>query len=67
MGKQTNRFSQHRHTVSIHSVIREKTDLAKTYAEDGAFHTAARVLEDLATVVSRHAVATTPRDLRQEA
>ncbi|TIW27763.1 MAG: hypothetical protein E5V63_08200 [Mesorhizobium sp.] len=61
--KQTNRFSQHRHTMSIHGVIREKTDLAKIYAEDGAFHTAARVLEDLATVVSRHAVATSPRDL----
>lgn len=63
MRKQINRFSQHRNAPSIHAIIREKTDLAKTYAEDGAFHTAARVLEDLATVVSRHAVATDPRDL----
>ncbi|TIV45074.1 MAG: hypothetical protein E5V96_13050 [Mesorhizobium sp.] len=62
MSKQTNRFSQHRKN-SIHAIIREKTDLARIYAEDGAFHTAARVLEDLATVVSRHAVVTTPRDL----
>ncbi|RRH98055.1 hypothetical protein EH240_19860 [Mesorhizobium tamadayense] len=63
MSKQTNRFSQHRDTTSIRAVIQEKTDLAKIYAEDGAFHSAARVLEDLATVVSRHAVATAPRDL----
>jgi len=67
MRKQANRFSQHRNTTSIHTVIREKTDLARIYAEDGAFHTAARVLEDLATVVSRHAIATAPRDLQQEA
>lgn len=63
MRKQTNRFSQHRNATSIHTVIREKTDLAKIYAEDGAFHSAARVLEDLATIVSRHAIATTPTDL----
>ncbi|RWE78520.1 MAG: hypothetical protein EOS63_17340 [Mesorhizobium sp.] len=50
------RFSQHRDTTSIHAVIRDKTDLAKVYAEDGAFHSAARVLEDLATIVSRHAM-----------
>lgn len=43
--------------MNIHRLIEEKTDLAKTYADDGAFHSAARVLEDLATHVSRHAVA----------
>lgn len=51
------RFSQHRDTTSIHAVIRDKTDLAKVYAEDGDVHSAARVLEDLATIVSRHAAA----------
>lgn len=61
MSKQTNRFSQHR----IHGIIREKTDLARIYAQDGAFHTAARVLEDLATVVNRHALEC-DRDLRQD-
>ncbi|MER9912678.1 hypothetical protein NKJ71_18815 [Mesorhizobium sp. M0050] len=65
MAKQTNRFSQHRDTQSIHAVIQEKTDLAKIYAEVGDFHTAARVLEDLATVVTRHAVASTPVDLQE--
>ncbi|MEI9410738.1 hypothetical protein [Mesorhizobium salmacidum] len=55
MSKQANRFSQHRRSP-IHTLITEKTDLARIYAEDGAFHTAARVLEDLATVVSRHAL-----------
>lgn len=64
MAKQTDRFSQHR-KGPIHTLIREKTDLARIYAEDGAFHTAARVLEDLATVVCRHAVATTQVDLRE--
>lgn len=54
--KRTNRPSEHRATMTIHGVIQEKTDLAKTYAEDGAFHSSARVLEDLATIVSRHAV-----------
>ena len=39
-----------------HKVIREKTELAKTYAEDGAFHTAARILEELAKDVKQHAV-----------
>lgn len=43
--------------MTVHQLIEEKTELAKTYAEDGAFHTAARVLEDLATHVSRHALA----------
>lgn len=55
--------------MNIHQLIDEKTDLAKTYAEDGGFHSAARVLEDLATHVSRHAAAcdaaaATPKLLR---
>lgn len=35
--------------------IREKSDLAHTYAEDGAYHSAARILTDLAKEVSEHA------------
>jgi hypothetical protein len=37
--------------------IREQTDLARTYAKDGAFHTAARVLLDLGDEVKAHAIA----------
>jgi len=41
--------------MNIHEHINEKTELAKTYAEDGAFFSAARVLKDLAGDVHRHA------------
>lgn len=36
--------------------IREQTKLAQTYADDGAYHTAARVLETLADEVKAHAI-----------
>lgn len=35
--------------------IKERTELALIYAEDGAYHSAARVLADLHTEVRRHA------------
>lgn len=42
---------------SIHSLIREQVGLAKTYADDGAFHTAASVLRRLADSLEAHASA----------
>lgn len=42
---------------SIHTIMRNQVSLAKTYAEDGAFHSAARVLRELALTVEAHAVA----------
>lgn len=46
--------------------IREKCDLATIYADDGAYHSAARVLRELAEEVQRHAdrVHTAPQDGR---
>ncbi|MEQ9244505.1 MAG: hypothetical protein RLO21_00805 [Nitratireductor sp.] len=41
--------------MSIHELIREKTELAKLYAEDGAFHSASRILRELAAAVQQHA------------
>ena len=35
--------------------IREQCDLAQTYAEDGAYHTASRILSELAAAVTVHA------------
>lgn len=46
--------------MTIHDKIRQQTDLAKTYAEDGAFNSAARVLRDLAIVLEAHAKACDP-------
>lgn len=40
--------------MSIHDLIRERTDLAKTYAEDGAFRSAAGVLRQLADDLDLH-------------
>jgi len=41
--------------TDMRELIREKTDLAVTYAEDGAYISAARTLEDLAKQVRAHA------------
>lgn len=41
---------------SIHALIASQTELAMTYAFDGAFHSAARVLRDLANQVETHAI-----------
>lgn len=43
--------------MTIHEKIAELTELGKTYAEDGAFHSAARVFSDLSHVVKAHAKA----------
>lgn len=40
---------------NIHTVIKEQTGLAKIYAEDGAFHTAAKILRELGDKVEAHA------------
>lgn len=44
--------------MNIHERIAEQVDLAKTYAEDGAFRTAGRVLRNLAEEVEQHGAAT---------
>jgi hypothetical protein len=44
--------------MNIHERISEQVDLAKTYAEDGAFRTAARVLRNLADEIEEHDRAT---------
>lgn len=41
--------------ADMREVIREKTGLAQIYADDGAYHSAARVLNDLAVEVKAHA------------
>lgn len=41
--------------IYMPAYIQEKTDLANTYAADGAYASAARVLEDLAEFVREHA------------
>jgi hypothetical protein len=46
--------------MNIHERIAEQTDLAKTYAEDGAFRTAARVFRNLADEIEAHDTATNP-------
>lgn len=43
--------------MNIHERIEEQTSLAKSYAEDGAFFSAARVLRGLALEVQAHALA----------
>jgi hypothetical protein len=40
--------------MNIHERIAEQTSLAATYAEDGAFNSAARVLRELALTVQAH-------------
>ena len=46
---------------NIHQRIAEMTDLAKIYAEDGAFHTAANRLRQLADEIDAHITSlTTP-------
>lgn len=44
-------------SMDMRERIREQTGLAQTYADDGAYHTAARVLEQLADEVKAHAIA----------
>lgn len=41
--------------MNIHERITEQTELAKSYAEDGAFRSAARVLRGLAQEIEAHA------------
>lgn len=41
--------------MNIHETILDSTDLAKAYAEDGAFRSAARVLRGLAQKIEEHA------------
>jgi hypothetical protein len=41
--------------MNIHTLMLEKFDLARAYAEDGAFRSAARILGDLAKSVTAHA------------
>lgn len=45
---------------SIHEYAAERVGLAETYAQDGAFYSAARVLRELADEVERHARETDP-------
>ena len=42
--------------IHMPSHIREQTELARIYAEDGAFQSADRVLADLAREVNAHAI-----------
>lgn len=42
--------------VDMRDVIREKCGLAQTFADDGAYHSASRVLAELAETVKAHAV-----------
>lgn len=42
-------------TTTMHEHIKERTGLAHTYAEDGAYSSAARILEELALEVRDHA------------
>lgn len=43
--------------MNIHELIAEKVDLATTYADDGAFHSAARIFGQLMVDLQRHAMA----------
>ncbi|MFH1796296.1 MAG: hypothetical protein ABIF45_17540 [Pseudomonadota bacterium] len=43
--------------MNIHKQMSRSIGVAKIYARDGAFHTAARVLLDLSNQVKAHAVA----------
>lgn len=44
-----------RYTKGIHKVMADDYALADTYAQDGAFHSAAHVLEGLSEKVKLHA------------
>lgn len=46
-----------RYTKGIHKVMDDDYQLADTYAQDGAFHSAANVLQKLAEKVKDHAKA----------
>lgn len=43
--------------MTIHEKIEELAELGKTYAQDGAFRSAARVFSDLSHIVKAHAKA----------
>lgn len=45
-----------RYTKGIHKVMEDDYRLADTYAQDGAFHSAADILKALAEKVKKHAV-----------
>jgi len=46
--------------MTIHERFKERVELAQTYAEDGAFMSAARVLRELSRELQAHAEATCP-------
>lgn len=46
--------------MNIHQKMDEQIGLAKTYAEDGAFFSAAAVLEQLVATLRAHATRTSP-------
>jgi hypothetical protein len=46
--------------MSIHERIAERVSLAETYAKDGAFLSAARVLRELAADLEAHHQKTSP-------
>jgi len=41
--------------LGIHDRVGDKIELAQTYADDGAFYTAARVLREAADILQAHA------------
>jgi hypothetical protein len=41
--------------MNIHQLMKEQYELAKIYAQDGAFHTAAGILRGLANDMEEHA------------
>jgi hypothetical protein len=43
--------------MTIHELMEDRIGLATIYAEDGAFHSAARVLRELASSIEQHASA----------
>jgi hypothetical protein len=42
--------------MNIHDTFTDRVDLARTYAKDGAFRTAGRILKDLGDTMIDHAV-----------
>jgi len=41
--------------MNIHDLMEEKVGIALIYADDGAFHTAAGILKELAETIEAHA------------
>lgn len=51
--------------TTIHDEAAEKVELAKTYAEDGAFASAARIYREIANMYQRRAEETLPNPFRE--